>query len=133
MFTPTQYANAMTANAKSQGNRASVREGTATAQGFANDLHGVLGNTYPDSGTTGRYLFNRLLLDIPTVGAAAAFGQAVPLGVGAGIAGAMNSPIGRKAIVGGYDWQQAWADALRGYVRPLGTAGAAWLGPKDEK
>jgi hypothetical protein len=132
LFTPVQYANAVTANAKSQGNRASVREGNAQAQSFANDMVDVLGKNYPDSGTSMRYLFGRGVLDAVAAPAAFVTGTALPLSIGTGVAGALNTPVGRKAIVGGYDWQKAWADALRGYVRPAGTAGAALLGPQGD-
>jgi hypothetical protein len=131
LFTPLQYANSVTANAKSQGNRAGVREGDAPGQAFANDLVDVLGKTYQDSGTGLRYIFNRGLIDAVAAPAAFLTGTATPLAAGTAAAAALNSPVGRRFTVGGYDWQRAWAEALRGNY--LGTAGAAGLGPMDNK
>jgi hypothetical protein len=124
MFTPTQYANAVTGNAKSQGNRAGVREGDAPGQGFANDLFQTLGNTYQDSGTTTRYLLNRALIDVVGGGGVALLGQAVPLAAATGVSAAMNSPIGRKYMLGGYEWQQALNNALRSTQPYAGALGA---------
>jgi hypothetical protein len=133
MFTPVGYANAVTGNAKSQGNRAGVREGDAPGQAFANDLVDVLGKSYQDSGTGLRYMFNRGLIDAVAAPAAFVTGTAGPLAAGTAAAAALNSPVGRRFTVGGYEWQQAWADALRGHASTLGTAGAAGFGPRDNR
>lgn len=53
--------------------------------------------------------------------------QAVTLAAATGMSAAMNSPMGRKFMMGAYDWQKALHDALRQTQPYAGALGAGAL------
>lgn len=134
LYTPVQFANSVTGNAKAQGNRSLVRTGEAPGQALANDMVNVLGRNYPDSGTAARTMWGSMLNNIPgaagagITGALAGFAPtALTLGAATSLASALYSQGGRKFMLGATPGQAAFRDALRGIdaQQLLGTAGAA--------
>jgi hypothetical protein len=126
IFTPEQYQNALSNNAKKMGNTRSLREGTLPQQQLADDMVEVLGSRYQDSGTATRAILSgaipgaSMFVD-PTTALLAAGG----MGAGYGLGRAIYSEPGRRYMLGGYNGQQAISNALRNFSPYTGTAGAA--------
>jgi hypothetical protein len=126
IFTPEQYQNALSNNAKKMGNTRSLREGTLPQQQLADDMVEVLGSRYQDSGTATRAILSgaipgaSMFVD-PTTALLAAGG----MGAGYGLGRAIYSEPGRRYMLGGYRGQQAISNALRNFSPYTGTAGAA--------
>jgi hypothetical protein len=133
LFTSAQYSQAVANNANSRGNSSIFREGEAPGQQLANDWSQVMGAKIPDSGSAIRGLLNGGLLAGGLVS-----GELLPIVGAAAVSGLMNTPMGRRYMVGGYPWQQSLYEALSpgsSILRPgvqtvmggLGAGGAHYL------
>lgn len=133
LFTSSQYSQAVANNANSRGNSSIFREGQAPGQQLATDWSQVMGAKIPDSGSAFRGLLNG-----GAVAGGLASGTLLPIAGAAGVSGLMNTPMGRRYMVGGYPWQQSLNEALSSgasILRPgvqtvmggLGAGGAHYL------
>jgi hypothetical protein len=126
-FTPEQYHSSMVRNANNMGNKAQVRTGTLPQQQLADDMVEVMGNRYPDSGTSLRMMVNgglpagAFMLD-PLAGIGTALGVAGMYGLSKGV----YSNAGRRYMVGALEpGQVPVANALRKMSPTFGTIGAS--------
>jgi hypothetical protein len=113
LFSAPQYSQAVARNAKSQGTSSIFREGNAPGQQLATDWSQVMGAKIPDSGSAARGIFN-----VGALGGSIYSDAVLPVAAVAAASTIMNTPVGRKYMVGGYPAQQYLYEALR--ARPNG-------------
>jgi hypothetical protein len=135
VFSPEQYQNAVTSNAKKMGQTRALREGNLPQQELADDMMELFGGRPPDSGTATRTVLTGVIPGISGASGLASGGLVGGLldgGLALGAIGGSNllgrglySDFGRKYMLGGYSGQRAIADALRSVSPYTGTVGAA--------